>query len=637
MATITPSTFDPLLGYVNVRLQQGVPILDADWNELDDRRQFELRSFLRWYVGDGVADGNDAFRIEADGSPDDVWVRAGAPPAPVGVTPTVRALAHAGRCLVDGLDVLIPADVRFTGQPLHASQAGAAALAASLGVPVVAALPGGGPVLVYLDVWERALTADDEPTLVLPGLGVETCARVRREWAVRGRPGTVVPVAGDADHLAGHHYLALAAVDRSAGVPAVIDADVRDRRQRRLLLPPAHLLTDTLGVDPVAYRRGEDRPPISLREAVNALLAGELPATADLPVSPAAGVDVARRGVAVDGGGGLVVVWQSQRVGGTNQVVASRLDLDAVAAGFSAAQVLTTASAHLSPTAVAVGGADLVVAYQTGPAGNPATDVVMKRGSFGGLAGAAEQPVAATAGGADERPFAVVVDNLVVVLTYQRSTSTWRYTRYRHTDGVLLDTPPALLVAGASPTSDLHAEAAAGGTLWCAFVDGPAVQVLRLVPSTGAIDAAATFAAPGASGVFVVAESATAAQVYWTRSGGGSPGLQEARFSGAAWGAAASLPATVAGDTEPAAVVDASGRTWLFFTRPVTGAGTEVFVRTRNPVTGDWSEPRRVISGLGAEQAPHALLVDGQGIWVLWASDRLGTFDQFAKRIVTAI
>ena len=69
----------------------------------------------------------------------------------------------------------------------------------------------------------------------------------------------------------------------------------------------------------------------------------------------------------------------------------------------------------------------------------------------------------------------------------------------------------------------------------------------------------------------------------------------------------------------------------------MTGSGTEVFVRTRNPVTGDWSVARRVITGPGAEQAPHALLVDGQGIWVLWASDRLGTFDPFAKRIVTSI
>jgi hypothetical protein len=47
MATMTPSTFDPLLRYVNVRLQQGVPLVDADLNELDDVRKFELRAFLK--------------------------------------------------------------------------------------------------------------------------------------------------------------------------------------------------------------------------------------------------------------------------------------------------------------------------------------------------------------------------------------------------------------------------------------------------------------------------------------------------------------------------------------------------------------------------------------------------------------
>nr|BFE80521.1 hypothetical protein GCM10020093_031220 [Planobispora longispora] len=35
-------TFDPGKGYIGIRLQQGVPLLDRDWNELEDiRRHFE--------------------------------------------------------------------------------------------------------------------------------------------------------------------------------------------------------------------------------------------------------------------------------------------------------------------------------------------------------------------------------------------------------------------------------------------------------------------------------------------------------------------------------------------------------------------------------------------------------------------
>ncbi|MBV9787508.1 MAG: hypothetical protein JOZ51_05010, partial [Chloroflexi bacterium] len=48
MPVISPDTFDPLQRYVGVRLQQGVPIVDADENEREDVRKFELRAFLKW-------------------------------------------------------------------------------------------------------------------------------------------------------------------------------------------------------------------------------------------------------------------------------------------------------------------------------------------------------------------------------------------------------------------------------------------------------------------------------------------------------------------------------------------------------------------------------------------------------------
>jgi hypothetical protein len=84
MAVISQSTFDPLRRYVNTRLAQGVPIVDADWNELDDIRKFEVRAYLKWFVGDGVPHGNDGFRIVAlpVGAPGgDFLIRAGAAPA----------------------------------------------------------------------------------------------------------------------------------------------------------------------------------------------------------------------------------------------------------------------------------------------------------------------------------------------------------------------------------------------------------------------------------------------------------------------------------------------------------------------------------------------------------------------------
>jgi hypothetical protein len=70
MANISRNTFEKLKHYVSVRLQQGVPLLDADWNEMEDIRRFELQAFLKWFVGDGVPAGNDGFRIQpVNGNP----------------------------------------------------------------------------------------------------------------------------------------------------------------------------------------------------------------------------------------------------------------------------------------------------------------------------------------------------------------------------------------------------------------------------------------------------------------------------------------------------------------------------------------------------------------------------------------
>jgi hypothetical protein len=238
MAVITQTTFNPLNDFVRVRLGQGVPIVDADVNERDDIHMFELRAALRWFFGDGVPDASDAFRVVGTGVPNDVTIRAGVSAVPAGASPEERALRHVGRCLVDGLDVAIAADVAFKAQALHVSRgAPATALAAALGVPTIAEMPVlAGTVVVYLDVWERLVTPTETPALVLPGLGTESCARVKREWVVRVRAGTTAPVPGDADYQTGHGYYALATLARRTGDQNVNAADVTDRRQTGLTL-----------------------------------------------------------------------------------------------------------------------------------------------------------------------------------------------------------------------------------------------------------------------------------------------------------------------------------------------------------------------------------------------------------------
>ena len=49
--TFSRNTFDKLKHYVGVRLQQGVPIVDADWNELEDIRKYELGNVYQVVCG----------------------------------------------------------------------------------------------------------------------------------------------------------------------------------------------------------------------------------------------------------------------------------------------------------------------------------------------------------------------------------------------------------------------------------------------------------------------------------------------------------------------------------------------------------------------------------------------------------
>lgn len=318
MAIISPDTFDPLRRYVSVRLAQGVPLADADWNEGDDMRRYELRAFLRWFVGDGVPAGNDGFRITAVNAPSTFTITAGG---------TGPAALQAGRMLVDGLEAFITADTSFIAQPLHTTQAGAAALAAAWGVPVITAVPAA-PVApatrtlaVYVDLWERLVTQAEDPALVLAGLGTETCSRLRREWAVRMREAAVAPASGDADFQAGHSYALLATVVQTAA--NTIDAgSVTDRRRRGVSLPSVmdfnQIMADAFGGGYAVNGSGVPQLAFPMRDVVNAMLR-ERPAAVG-PFTVMGGGPHNTPAAVIDSSGAPWVFWV--RVAGPNRFLA---------------------------------------------------------------------------------------------------------------------------------------------------------------------------------------------------------------------------------------------------------------------------------------------------------------------------
>ena len=150
MGNFSRNTFDRLKHYVGVRLQQGVPLIDADWNEQEDIRKFELQAFLKWFAGNGVPNDNDGFRIlAAAGTTNNFDIKGG----------NGTALG-AGRILVEGMDAMLESTMRYSNQPLYNNPT----LAAKWGVAVITPLTTPGVAredLVYIDVWEREVDSTE--------------------------------------------------------------------------------------------------------------------------------------------------------------------------------------------------------------------------------------------------------------------------------------------------------------------------------------------------------------------------------------------------------------------------------------------------------------------------------------------
>ncbi len=231
MGDYSRDTFDKLKHYVGVRLQQGVPLIDADWNEMEDIRKDQLRLFLELYIGDGIPRGNDGFALQPRaGTQHDFTIEGGSGGNP-------------GICLVKGMDVRNQNDTHYTAQLLFDN----AGLAQKWGVAPLATLtlPSSGTRtdLVYIDAWEREVGSQEDATLVNPAIGMETCVRTKREWVVRVAEGTTsLPALPE-----GHAFYTLAVLTRRAGQPVIAQADFADKR-RKNIEPMDNAFSDVVSV-----------------------------------------------------------------------------------------------------------------------------------------------------------------------------------------------------------------------------------------------------------------------------------------------------------------------------------------------------------------------------------------------------
>jgi len=628
MAAISPNTFDPLKRYISVRLQQGVPIVDADWNELEDVRRFELRAFLKWFVGDGVPEGSDGFRVVGTGAANDFTLSAGLPSGLPSAPPVDKGLRQVGRILVDGLDVLLPADVTFRGQPLHVSQPGSAALAAAWGVPHVQELTAfNGTLLIYLDVWERLVTPSEDAALVFPGLGTESCARLRREWVVRFRQGDTVPTLkspADPDYLPGHGYCALARVTRRASGGAVQASDVLDLRERRLLLPPATLIEDTLGVSPALYRQGQERPTLNLRAALNALIRGELPGSPERTVASTEGTDFVRRGYLVDSKRRIQLYWQNIR-SGLEQVVGTTLDLNNPEAGFGPlVQYTTGGTKHTDPDAAPLPDGGALLVSEAGAA------ITFKRLQPNLDPGAAEVQVVA----AGTQPTVVVQGDLAVFFFFVTVNNQWQFRRYRHTDNTFLDASPKTLVTITGTTvRQFHAAVDKSGNVWAGFRTGVELGVARLTLADGSVSVFTSFETPGGDfAPFMHVTAKGEPLLFWHND---TQGIMYARYNPDGTLAEMDrLPTTVSGDTSPTVVEDAEGALWVFFVR---NANHDIWYIRRAP-DSTWGSPRIITAAPTSNHSPHALVAPDGVFWLFYSGSRPpGPSDIRYRRLFTRL
>lgn len=139
-------------GYTRVRFQQGKPILDRELNLASDLAA--PTRILRHYLGSGVPEGSDGFLLENFD--------------PVTHDFTIKA----GRCLVNGLEVMLGSDTTYRNQP-HKGNVGT--------FPDVS--------LIYLRAFTVEVNETQDADLRNAGdVGFETALRERVDWEVYVSP-----------------------------------------------------------------------------------------------------------------------------------------------------------------------------------------------------------------------------------------------------------------------------------------------------------------------------------------------------------------------------------------------------------------------------------------------------------------
>ena len=170
----TRLTFDPRLDRAMVLEQQGRVHLDADWNELVAILERRLRVETYDFAGPAVVPASepDSFKLVVQGG---------------------KLFVTRGRIYVDGLLAENHGEGQDGYEPVWGESIGKELLlledepyaGSEDAVKRLHKQLLSGDELVYLDVWQREVTVVEDPSVLEPALGVDTCTRVQTVWQIR--------------------------------------------------------------------------------------------------------------------------------------------------------------------------------------------------------------------------------------------------------------------------------------------------------------------------------------------------------------------------------------------------------------------------------------------------------------------
>jgi len=182
-------TFDEAKRYFYMMKEQGVPVLDEEFNLLQEIQITYLRRFIQDMLGDGSP--NNGFNIVGTGANNDFTISGGD-----------NTLDGAGHFYIAGYLIVLPANTTYSAQPMNQ--------------PALTTPASARTDTVYLDVYLDEVNPVDDPSMVDPALNVETSRRLQLKWEIKVAENAIdaPPAYTDSNGLS-HYIHAVATINRT--------------------------------------------------------------------------------------------------------------------------------------------------------------------------------------------------------------------------------------------------------------------------------------------------------------------------------------------------------------------------------------------------------------------------------------